>query len=95
MTMEEAIMMYMQLSPEQQKIIDDIIDKKLEISLRRNLKKAGYLLRKSRKPISLDNHGGYMIIDASSNTVVCGSCYELTLDDVVDWTHDIGGTENA
>lgn len=57
----------------------------MERKLRRILSKAGYSLHKSRTAISPDNLGGYMIVDASTNGVVCGSRYELTLDDVADW----------
>ena len=41
----------------------------LEQSLRRVLKAAGYMMRKSHAPISADNLGGYMIVDMSRNTV--------------------------
>ena len=40
----------------------------LEQSLRRVLKAAGYMMRKSHAPISADNLGGYMIVDMSRNT---------------------------
>lgn len=56
-----------------------------ESSIRRALNSAGYVLRKSRAPISSDNLGGYMIVDASGNYVAAGSRFELDLSDVVDW----------
>lgn len=57
----------------------------MENKYRRMLKDRGYTLRKSKKPISPDNLGGYMIVDIYDNCVVLGSRYELTLDDVRDF----------
>lgn len=45
----------------------------LEQSLRRVLKAAGYMMRKSHAPISADNLGGYMIVDMSRNTVAAAA----------------------
>ena len=47
--------------------------------------KAGYSLRKSRKQISIDNLGDYMIVDVFTNCVVSGSRHDMTLDDVTNW----------
>ena len=57
-------------------------EKNKERKLRRALNKAGYSLRKSSAPVSIDNFGGYMIIDANINAVVSGSRYDLSLDDI-------------
>ena len=51
----------------------------------RVLKAGRYTIRRSRNSISPDNLGGYMIIDLSSNGVVAGSRYELSLEEVRDW----------
>lgn len=59
--------------------------KNQERKLRRALMQEGYSLRKSRKPISVNNMGEYMIVDTINNCVVAGSNYELTLDDVAEW----------
>lgn len=67
---------------------DTNVCKNKEQQLRRTLKKYGYSLHKSRKPISIDNLGGYMIVDFYTNCAVCGSRYELSLDDVSDWLKD-------
>lgn len=61
----------------------------LEQSLRRILKAAGYMMRKSHTPISPDNLDGYMIVDMSRNTVAAGSRFELTLEDVQKWARDM------
>lgn len=54
-----------------------------ESMLRRALNKAGYSLRKSRQQfISINNLGGYMIVDTNHNAIVAGSRFELSLDDV-------------
>jgi hypothetical protein len=59
--------------------------------VRRRLKILGYRLVKSRvKKININNHGGYMIIEISSNTVISGSKYELTLEDVKRFLQDEG-----
>ena len=61
----------------------------LEQSLRRVLKAAGYMMRKSHAPISAENLGGYMIVDMSRNTVAAGGRFELTLEDVREWARDM------
>lgn len=60
-------------------------EKNMEQKLRRALDKAGYSLRKSRSRVSIDNFGGYMIIDQKYGAVVSGSRFDLTLDDVKDF----------
>lgn len=52
-------------------------------SLRRRAAKLGYHFRKSiwRKD-SPDNLGGYQVVDISRNTVVHGSSFECSVDDV-------------
>ena len=58
----------------------------LERKLRRNLAMLGYRLCKSRaRNWSYDNQLGYMIIDNGCNSVVLGSRYDLTLEDVQDF----------
>ena len=54
----------------------------LEQSLRRILKAAGYMMRKSHAPISPDNLGGYMIVDMARKTVAAGGRVEAALEDV-------------
>ena len=39
-------------------------------------------MRKSRADISIDNFGGYMIVDVKTNAVIAGSRFNLDLDDV-------------
>lgn len=57
-------------------------EKNMEQRLRRALSKAGYSLHKARGQISIDNLGGYMIVDNQFNSVVAGERYDLNLVDV-------------
>jgi len=63
--------------------------KNQEQQLRRALNKHGYSLRRSRKPISIDNMGEYMIVDIFSNSVAAGFRFDLSLTDVADWLHEM------
>ena len=56
-----------------------------EKSIRRALNKAGYALHKSRKPISIDNMGDYMVVDLLGGYVVTGSRFDLSLEEVQNW----------
>ena len=52
---------------------------------RRVAKRAGLIARKSRwRRDTVDNHGGYMLIEPYSNYVVAGSRFNLTASEVVD-----------
>ena len=66
-----------------------IAHKNQERQLRRALNKHGYSLHHSRKPISIDNMGKYMIADAINKSVVAGSRYNLSLDDVARWLQEM------
>ena len=51
--------------------------------LRRKLNKLGYTMRKTNwRRDSIDNFGGYAIIDTEYNAIVRGSRFDLDLDDV-------------
>lgn len=64
-------------------------EKNLEQRLRRALYKAGYQMHKSRKRISIDNLGGYMIVDYRLNFIVDGSRYDLSLQDVFEFASSV------
>ncbi len=54
-----------------------------ENAARRWAKRHGLILRKSRaQRLSLDNLGGYMLVDDERNLAVAGERYNLDLDDV-------------
>jgi hypothetical protein len=52
---------------------------------RRAAQRAGLVARKNRRPIGLDNCGGYMIADPSSNIPLAGFRYDLTAQDVIEF----------
>ena len=57
-----------------------------EARLRRLAKRQDLMLRKSRWRLgSIDNLGGYQIIEPNRNLIILGSRYELDLDDVQDF----------
>ena len=65
-----------------------MLQSSIEQKARRALRKEGYQLRKSRaRNMSLDNFLGYMIVDISTNCIVAGSHYELSLEDVMDFVN--------
>lgn len=49
------------------------VDRKARLVTREH----GYVLRKSRRPISHQNAGGYMIVDPATNFPVAGFTYDL------------------
>ena len=54
---------------------------------RKDLKKMGLILRKSRKRtyFTPDDLGGFMIVDQAGGYAVSGSKYDMTLSDVLHW----------
>lgn len=53
-----------------------------ERRLRARAARRGYVLKKSRRAISIDNHGDFMVVDADRNAIVLGSRFDATLDDI-------------
>jgi len=61
----------------------------MDARARRAARAAGYVARKSRwRRDSLDNRGGFMIVDPSYNFPVAGARYELTAEEVIAWCRD-------
>jgi hypothetical protein len=61
-------------------------DKIADQRARRAASRIGLQARRSRwRHGSIDNHGGFMIIDPARNWVVAGSRYELSADDVIEY----------
>jgi hypothetical protein len=58
-----------------------------ESAIRARAQRAGYAVRKSRRMLSLDNHGQYMLVDADHNWVVRGKRFDFTLEDIADFLH--------
>ncbi len=57
----------------------------LENKVRKLAKEAGYLLKKSRAAFSADNLGEYMLVENSTNAVICGSRYDATLEEIQEY----------
>ena len=53
-----------------------------ESRLRKLAARHGYSIRKSRKAISADNLGDYMLVDARWNFVVAGGRFDASLDEI-------------
>lgn len=55
---------------------------KSEAQLRREAARQGYSLKKSRSSYSVDNLGGYRIVDPNTNFIVSGEHFNLSPEDV-------------
>lgn len=53
-----------------------------EARLKKLARESGYDFHKSRKAEGMDNFGGYMLTEIATNTLVAGSKYQLSLQDV-------------
>ena len=64
-------------------------EKVRENRYRRWAKRLGLFLKKSKGKLwSINNQGGYMIIDIESNIILCGEKFDLSLDNVGDWLEE-------
>ena len=45
----------------------------------------GHRAIKSRAGESVDNHGGYMLVDAATNSIVAGVRFDLSAEEVVEY----------
>jgi hypothetical protein len=69
----------------------DEITPAVDSRLRRLARKKGYSLHRSRwRRDSIDNLGGYMIVDPMLNLCVAGERYDLAPSYVEDWLTDGG-----
>jgi hypothetical protein len=57
-------------------------EKNRESRLRKRAIRMGLGIKKSRSMISLDNHGGFMVIDLNRKLILAGQRFDLSLDDV-------------
>ena len=63
----------------------DVVTEFSDSQARRAAKRIGLLARKSRwRRDTVDNHGGYMLIEPYHNLVVAGCRFDLTAADVVE-----------
>jgi hypothetical protein len=61
------------------------MERKDEARARRAARRVGLVARKSRRAITLDNHGFFMLLDAERNFVVLGERFDLKPDEVVEY----------
>lgn len=66
---------------------DDMINSTKDSVLRKAAERRGYILKKSRE-LSVDNRGGYMIVD-NSNVIIAGEKFDLTPEEVRDWLNQL------
>jgi hypothetical protein len=63
-----------------------VTERAMEARARRAARSAGYVARKSRwRRDSLDNQGGFMIVDPDTSFLVAGARYDLSAEQVIDW----------
>lgn len=62
-----------------------MIHPSVDARLRRLARRHDHVLHRSRRGISLDNFGGYMIVDGYIGACVAGSRFDLEPEDVEDW----------
>lgn len=60
-----------------------VTEQRNESKARRLAKKVGLSVHKSRQSLSIDNHGGFQIVDQYTNTVLDGIRFEMSADDVI------------
>jgi hypothetical protein len=76
--------------------MQNISEKALDQRARRAARRVGLLARKSRwRANSIDNLGGFQIVDPSNNFIVDGSRFDLSATDVMAYSSDdiIGPSE--
>ena len=64
----------------------EVLEAVMGARARRAAISAGYVARKSRwRKWSIDNHGGFMIVDSSTNFPVCGFRFDMDAEEVIEW----------
>ena len=56
-----------------------------ESRVRRLAQRNGYLVRKLRGALGLNNHGLYMLVDPTTGAPMVGWDHDATLDDIEEW----------
>jgi hypothetical protein len=60
-----------------------------EARARRAAQRSGLVARKSRWRLNtIDNHGGFMVVDPFNNLIVAGERYDLSARDVVEFCRE-------
>jgi hypothetical protein len=72
-----------------------LAEQALDARARRAAQRVGLVPRKSRwRANSIDNYGGFMLVDPYSNVVVDGSRYDLSAEYVIDYCQSEDGGES-
>ncbi len=56
-----------------------------ESRVRRLAQREGYLVRKLRGALGLNNHGHYMLVNPKTGAPMVGWNYDATLDEIAEW----------
>lgn len=56
-----------------------------ESAVRSRARRDGYVLRKSRRNVDMNNLGEYMLLDAATNCVVRDSSFDATLEEIAEF----------
>jgi hypothetical protein len=56
----------------------------LDARARRAARRRGWSAKKSRRSFSVDNYGGFMLVD-ERNCILDGERFDLSAKDVIDW----------
>jgi hypothetical protein len=76
----------MNMSAELREAFETLSENALDQRARRAARRAGLLARKSRwRANSIENHGGFALIDPNTNFIVRGSRFELSADYIIDY----------
>lgn len=59
----------------------------IESLARRTAKRQGYLMRRSRAALSIDNHGHFRLIDGD-NRIVGGERFDMSALDILEYVQD-------
>lgn len=65
-----------------------------ESAIRKRFTRRGYSLHKSRKAESVDNLGGYMVVDDRFNAIVAGERFDMFLEDLEEWVKEFDREES-
>jgi hypothetical protein len=69
---------------------DGVTERKvLEARARRRTRRAGFVARKSRwRRGTVDNRGGFQVIEPYSNWIVAGERFDMTPEDLIAWCEE-------
>ena len=69
--------------------LQSLYAKSIEMKARRRASRLGFFVTKSRRGISLDNLGEFMLVDAQTRLVVGGDRFDWTVDAILDYLNTV------